>query len=256
MSYILDALKRADSERERGAVPGLRTQPLSISKLIPAGRQPTRPLTLAILVATGLVLTGVGWWLWQSQSLPALQPVAMPTAQVATSPPIPTPLAGPRFMAEAGVVRPALTDAVDPAAVPRITTPAGDADTRTAKARQGSAPASEPASIKIPALASKPAITPRAGEGELAKQTAPATATGNDQRMASLSELPADIRLALPKLVISGSTYSDNPAYRMLIINGQVFHEGEKPGVDLQLEQIRPKSAVLNFRGNRYSMAY
>ena len=71
-----------------------------------------------------------------------------------------------------------------------------------------------------------------------------------------ISELPADVRQALPKAVISGSTYSDNQALRMLIINGEVFREGEKPAPDLQLEQIRAKSAVLNFKGLRYSVPY
>ena len=47
-----------------------------------------------------------------------------------------------------------------------------------------------------------------------------------------------------------------HPAYRMLIINGEVFREGEKPAPDLQLEQIRAKAAVLNFKGLRYSVAY
>ena len=75
-------------------------------------------------------------------------------------------------------------------------------------------------------------------------------------RSVPISELPADIRQTLPKVVISGSTYSDNPAYRMLIINGEVFREGEKPAPDLQLEQIRAKAAVLNFKGLRYSVAY
>ena len=42
----------------------------------------------------------------------------------------------------------------------------------------------------------------------------------------------------------------------MLIINGEVFREGEKPAPDLQLEQIRAKSAVLNFKGLRYSVPY
>ena len=71
-----------------------------------------------------------------------------------------------------------------------------------------------------------------------------------------MSELPQDVRLALPKLVISGSTYSENPAYRMVIINGQVFREGDKVATDLNLEQIRPKSAVLNYKGQLYQLAY
>ncbi len=72
----------------------------------------------------------------------------------------------------------------------------------------------------------------------------------------TVAELPPDIRGQLPALAISGATYSSNPAHRMLIINGQVFHEGEKPAPDLVLEQILQKSVVLSFRGFRYSVGY
>ena len=60
----------------------------------------------------------------------------------------------------------------------------------------------------------------------------------------------------MPALVVSGSTYSDNPAYRMLIINGQVYREGEFPIPGLKLEQIRQKSALLLYEGNTYALPY
>jgi general secretion pathway protein B len=42
----------------------------------------------------------------------------------------------------------------------------------------------------------------------------------------------------------------------MLILNGQIYHEGERPTPDTVLEQIHLKSAVLNFRGTRYEITY
>jgi general secretion pathway protein B len=41
-----------------------------------------------------------------------------------------------------------------------------------------------------------------------------------------LADLPEDIRRTVPKLVVSGSVYSSNPAQRILIVNGQVLNEG------------------------------
>lgn len=76
-----------------------------------------------------------------------------------------------------------------------------------------------------------------------------------ETRVPALAELPEDIRRQLPPLVISGSVYSESPSQRMLIINGQIFREADKPGPDVVIEQIRPKSAVLSFRGTRYSVA-
>ena len=64
--------------------------------------------------------------------------------------------------------------------------------------------------------------------------------------------LPADA----PKLVITGGVYSNNPGQRLLIVNGQVFNQGADLGAGVTLEEIKPKSAVLTFRGARYSVAY
>ena len=46
------------------------------------------------------------------------------------------------------------------------------------------------------------------------------------------------------------------PANRILIINGQVLHEGDRIAPELVLEQIRLKAAVLAFKGFRYEITY
>ena len=111
--------------------------------------------------------------------------------------------------------------------------------------------------------ATKPAIQitqPKPGPRQQTKPApvAPVVAAAEPvtPRIMPIGELPAEVRQTLPKVVISGSTYSDNQALRMLIINGEVFREGEKPAPGLQLEQIRAKAAVLNFKGVRYSVGY
>ena len=75
-------------------------------------------------------------------------------------------------------------------------------------------------------------------------------------RLLSLAELPADVQRELPKLAISGGVYSPAPTQRLLIVNGQVLNEGAEAAPGVLLEQIRPKTAVLNFRGYRYGVPY
>ena len=60
----------------------------------------------------------------------------------------------------------------------------------------------------------------------------------------------------LPRLAIAGGVYSENPAYRMLIVNGQVLREGAEPTPGLVVEQIRADRAILNFRGRRYTVMF
>jgi len=114
---------------------------------------------------------------------------------------------------------------------------------------------SEPILAAVPAKPEPQAVdNPPKNPGQTRVSTL--TTAQSQLPVGKFSELPADVRLALPKLVISGSTYSDTPAYRMVIINGQVFHEGEKIAADMVLQQIKPNAMVLDYKGQRYSMPY
>ena len=227
MSYILDALKRAESERERererGTMPSVHSQPASLPQTTSASRTLFKPVTLLLM---GLVAVLFGLALWNGLRLnsPLLQPVA--TLTLPQVPPVvvePSPL--PLVTASSVAVHQPKAETLQPAA--SRTAPLIAATTRTTTFN--------PTKIQQPA----------ASKADL-----------NNAPVVLLSDLSADIRMALPKLVISGSTYSDNPAHRMLIINGQVFHEGDKTAPNLELERIKPKTAVFNFKGQRYSMAY
>ena len=232
MSYILDALKRAESERERGVVPGLHSQSVPLRRPVAGARVAAKPLMLAG-AALGLALLGVLAWR-------SLGPVATgaSTPGVAVSPAPPTQVIA--VAPTAPVV--ATTASVVAAAV---TTPAPLAGA-VAAGRAGKPAALSP--MPKPEVRQEPKPQP-------VTSVVPAPAPASP-RIMPISELPADIRQTLPKVVISGSTYSDNQSLRMLIINGEVFREGEKPAPDLQLEQIRAKSAVMNYKGLRYSVAY
>jgi general secretion pathway protein B len=57
-------------------------------------------------------------------------------------------------------------------------------------------------------------------------------------------------------LRVTGVTYSDNPAHRMLIVNGKIVHEGQDIEPGHKLETITPHSAVVNHQGRRYNINY
>ncbi|MET0518583.1 MAG: general secretion pathway protein GspB, partial [Burkholderiaceae bacterium] len=72
----------------------------------------------------------------------------------------------------------------------------------------------------------------------------------------TIAELPEALRRELPALAVGGAMYSDTPANRMLILNGQVFHEGDRVAEQLVLERIKLRGAVLVFRGQRYAISF
>lgn len=71
-----------------------------------------------------------------------------------------------------------------------------------------------------------------------------------------LSELPEDIRRQIPALTITGAVYSETPGQRLLLVNNLVVNQGGLVAPELNVEEIRPKSSVFNFRGTRFRLAH
>ena len=97
MSYILDALRRADAERERGTVPSLHTQQLGV---LPGDDEaPPRPrLLIGAVVVLVLALGGVLAWMVFGGSETPPKPVVQAVS--------PAPVIAPPFVAPPPVFAP------------------------------------------------------------------------------------------------------------------------------------------------------
>ena len=71
-----------------------------------------------------------------------------------------------------------------------------------------------------------------------------------------MAELPENVRREMPALAIGGSVYSAQAPARMVIVNGQVFREGDVLAPGLTLERIQPKSAIFAIRGQRFELRF
>jgi len=97
--------------------------------------------------------------------------------------------------------------------------------------------------------------TPETGGARETADSATAHAAG-EARIYKQIDLPEDVRRDLPKLTIGGASYSGDAASRMVMINGQIFHEGDTLTPGLVLERIKLKSAVLSYKGYRYEVTF
>ena len=235
MSYILDALRRAEAERERGAVPSLQSQQQAIAD---DDAVAARPKTLVWAVA-GLALAliaSLAWTLFGGTAAPArapiegsIGPVPAPLPAQPTSP-APSPIA----------ITSTKTDPTNLATTPPPSPPPLPEVAAQPRART---------SVDAKRVTSRPAAATSATGAAAAKET-------GASRVYAPAELPDEIRRDLPKLAIGGSSYSSDAASRMVMINGQIFHEGDRLAPGLVLERIRPKSAVLGYKGWRYEVAF
>lgn len=226
MFYILDALRRADSDRDRGSVPNLHSNARSQGPVDDedddTSASSVRPLWWAVAGLSTLTLAMMAWLIF-GRAVPQVE---------STSPPPAVEAAAPAVVADAPQ-QPLVVATPQPVVpVPASPVPVSPAP-------------SPPARVAVV----KPAK-------RVAKPADAASDLPPDVPVPSISELPDEIRRQIPPLNVSGASYSKTPASRMLILNGQVFHEGDSVANDLVLEQIRLKSAVLSFRGQRYSVSY
>ncbi len=263
MSYILDALKRADAERERGSAPGLHSQ-----HQLPSGStgspSPSRALWLILAGVVALLLMAAGIWLWRVPDSPppvanqaAVQPLPGPVAPTAptaaSAPPVtppPTP-AVPAQETEAPVTqaRPMAKPAQLKAAEAPAFKPATAVSTTITKVSPPAVPAEAVVAVPGPAApAGNPAAT-RASPVASTTATAPAATP-------LLSELPQDLRSLIPGITITGSVYSDSPAQRLLVVNNLVLAQGSHVTPDLMLEEIQPRSSVFSFKGTRFRVMH
>jgi general secretion pathway protein B len=243
MSYILDALRKADAERDNGSVPDIYSQSVLLSSKTQTTTQyPVMRTGLWIFAALGVItVAALAIWL-------VMRPVVS-----ATSSPTPMPDMVANLPAAERTAAPAAaaTAGVDSAPVPSGSVqgrPTPDAQPRAsiAKSANPANPAAPPATGGATAQPRTTDPTPAATPGTEA----------NNKSIYTLNELPENIRSQLPALNIGGSMYSDVAANRVLIINNQALREGEQVSNDLVLEHIKLKSAVLSYKGYRYSITY
>ena len=266
MSYILDALRRADAERQRGAVPGLHAQPMAgvLTPAAVATGAPIRRLGWAALALALLGLAVAGGWLLRPTAAPGLPaavqkvPAMPPGRAAAPIPGLPTPptvaLASPPPAQGVGPGAGPSAAPTLPAAVPLAPPgPAGPTPTpRAAQPLPAAVPVQPAASAGRPVRAAS-RTAPAAEPAPAPAQPAPAAAPA---RLPSLAELPEAQKREVGPLVVGGAMHAEQAALRIVILNGQVFHEGDKLGPDLQVQQIRLKSVVLSHRGQRFELPF
>jgi general secretion pathway protein B len=232
MSLILEALRKSESERQLGKVPGLMSPVMPVRRQYPFRRW----LLLALVLLLGL---GGGWWLaLRLAAPPALGPAepAVPASAraVAGDPAAPRPAEHP----VSDLAAPALpTPAVAPTAPPSAAAPIA----------AGSVPqqAAAPTQVATPAdPASAPPATPSGPAPSAAPEPAPTVATS-----VPLSQMPAAQRAALPSLKLSVHVFADEATRRFAIIDGRRHVEGDELGGGVRLREIQRDGVLLDIGG-------
>ncbi|GAB3393335.1 general secretion pathway protein GspB [Massilia agri] len=227
MSYILDALKKAQAERQLGNAPTIHAPP-PMYAAAPGGAS-RKPLYIGLGAgAIGLALAGV-FLLRQPAPVPVVEvaaaPAPAPAPVTVPAPPVPVALPPEPVKPREAPVQPKPT----PRPVPKAEAP------RRAEPVVAEAPPPAPEPTRPVLVAAAPAV---------------------EENIGPLAALPEAVQRDIPKVTFGGYIYSPNPAERLLLVDKMLRREGEEVAPGLVLERLLPKAAIMNYRGYRYRVAY
>jgi general secretion pathway protein B len=244
MSFILDALKKSELERQRQSIPGL------MDSGSPGARPRFPRWAIALVALLGINLIALLFVLMRAGAPHATDThvVAAPTG---ASPAVRSPATARSAAAAGATSAPPAAERfspLDPAPVYAPEIPAGDPA------------AGEPASAAQRAIAPPSAIHPPAGAdgtGVHATHRRDPLLTDQDDKveeevLPSISELNLSGQQALPDLHLDVHVFATRPSERFVYINMRKYREGATLDEGPLLERIRRDGVVLNFRGVRF----
>jgi general secretion pathway protein B len=246
MSFILDALKKSETDRQRQASPAL----FEVKVAAPRRRFPLWAVGLGVLLVINVV--ALAWVLLRRAD------ATEPSPQVAASPgqaPAPA-LAGtsqPGMVTVPATVTIPTTVQIPVSAAPSVSV--GGPAIESSPLEPGTPPlvdeplleGQEPA---VPpdydARDYRPAITP-AQAGAIAAARRSGQLPSRDEFIAQGNQVP-DLRLDL-------HVYAANPAERFVFLNMRKLREGDSLPEGVRVEQITPTGVDLSWQGKRFALA-
>lgn len=221
MSYILDALKKSQEERElvrmlrtTGAAPGFSF----------AGRRRLWPAIIAFLA---LVIGGFLIMRYLGPSTPvtpnALSDPSMPAMPAPAGATAQTAVAASAPAAREAASKPPVEDLAAQTRVARLTPVAAQPQ---------------------PVMSPKPPSPQGVAVNEAEEQGA----------VLFLRQMPEDFRRRLPALAVNIHLYSANPIENLVYINDRQYRRGEEVTPGVRLEEIVPEGVVLSYEGKRFKV--
>lgn len=222
MSYILEALRKAERERAIGQVPSIEMGRTPA----PEGPRPWWPwlLGIALLVNAG-VLAG---WLWSSREPVPLPPLAE-TAPAEPQVPEPTP---------------SVSDYLPPPTTVLEETPPSEPPV---------VHFDEPVSEPLPPAPQAETETQETFVEEAPDEYIEETPVAEEPPL--LRDMPADFRRSVPEMKIDAHFYTDVPGRSFVMINLRKYRPGERLQEGPQLVDIIEAGVILSYQGREFLLA-
>lgn len=245
MSYILEALKKSEQERQIGQVPDL-----SVIQETPARAAPRWPRwLLAALLLNIVVLAVLAWRIWDARM----------SASLASSPPAPSDTQQTAQSAADAALESGTrgVDAVDASLSSAAAVPA-----QNLAPASGTVPAPElpepvshqPTPAPVPAQPLQPAAQAQT-ETQLGPDLEPLPPVDSVDAAAAVprwEDLPDAQRAGLPVPRIDVHVFAQEPERRFVLIELRKYHQGDTLEDGAVIETILADGIVLSYQGRQY----
>lgn len=236
MSYILDALKKSEKERRRGKE---QDDTSEYGSVVPEKKQ--RPvwqyfLGAALLLNASILLIWSGpWHTKETHVVPATDSRQMNEAQIGNMP------------SGLSENRGANSSIIDSSGTKKAKPVPDSMHLKEQSIKQANRGGKEETTRDIqqtPAIHNAPSES--AHDGEIPPP--------DKNRLYNLNDLPSPVKQHLPDFSVSVFLYSDDPAARMVRINGQLLKEGQYLTEGVKLEEIIPDGLIFSYREYRFHL--
>jgi len=270
MSFILDALKKSESDRQRQSGPAL----FEVKVAAPRTRLPLWAIAIALLLAVNLGIV-VRMMLRHADGggAPATvagnvtgttPPVAPPPVLPASAPASPPPAFAANAPAAAPQTAPAAVAAPPSGATPpAATNPGPGAGPAAGGTAPGAATTGVGAAGAAGAAAAAAGAAAASGTAANPEDYAPAeepaptgTGLGGHVRRGTAAGVPlyqeAAATAQIPQLRLDLHVFAAAPQDRFVMINMHKLHEGDSLPEGVHVESITPEGAVLSYNGSKF----
>lgn len=255
MSLILDALNKADRERQASEnPPGIHTVH-DVQEF-----KPGKPawLYLAIIALSLIVIALLGFWLSREQPAPAPAPVT----------PAPAPVEQPKKSTSIpGLPKPVLVEKEKPAtvnksAINELYKQQVEAESTPTQQNQAQASSAnevpQAAAPKTDARQNADAHAAQAvARDEVRKKASPPPAMdrlSHYPEVGSIGDMPWTVINQMPSLNYSSHIYTNGGERKQIVINNQAKGEGESLAEGMRIEKILKDGAILEYQGHKFKL--
>jgi general secretion pathway protein B len=255
MSYILDALKKSEKERQRGTVPDLLTVQDALEQKTKKRLMWPCLLLAALLLNAGLLLWWLGTWQTKKTTIVAQSTTEKQLDSKVFKSPSPTLTATKSPRVNAGVYE--SKNSVAKPAEKLLNVVQQNQQVQAKTDLYSRIPDKQIPTVNTKDFPEISSIVPQqspviTNHSSVEPQTNTYTRALAEKRVFNMKELPLSVQQGLPAFSISAFVYSIDPTIRMVKINGQAMREGQDLIAGLKLEEITQNGVIFSYQNYRF----